>query len=147
MNHLIAEKVEANEIMPQDIQEVADRAKDVLRHALHKKNKDFESKCWMSNALQVIDTMRITMPCTKIQGFVQRFQTAPDFAMTMHCERQLAAIKHVPPHLRVLHIDASGPYNTNLFNYQIINIFTIKTISIYFVNDIYFYFINDKFNE
>ncbi len=43
-----------------------------------------------------------------MSGFVQRFQVAPDFCLTLHCDKQLEAFHRVPPNDRMVHFDASG---------------------------------------
>jgi hypothetical protein len=71
-------------------------------------NQEMTSTCWMTNVMDVADSLKVTLKSKLMSGFVQRFQVAPDFCLTLHCDKQLEAIHRVPPNDRMVHFDASG---------------------------------------
>ena len=43
-----------------------------------------------------------------MSGFFQRFQVAPDFCLTLDCDKKVEAIHRKQPNDRMVNFDASG---------------------------------------
>jgi hypothetical protein len=75
VNKIISQQVLAGEDLPQAVSH--DKLKNICRSAVSEfMNKDMVSTCWITNLLDVIDTLKISVGGDKIKGFVQRFDAS-----------------------------------------------------------------------
>ena len=58
--------------------------------------------------LIVCNTAKATMRGKSLVGYIQKFDVAPDFCLSLQCEEQLDSLKRIPENQRFLHVDATG---------------------------------------
>lgn len=108
---MISEIVMAGEDLPDELELKSKRLKKVVSNCVSEyMNKEMVSNQWIPNVLDVTDALKVSLLGKKINGLVQRFEVAPDFNLSMHCEKQLQAIKALKEENRILHLDSSGKY-------------------------------------